>query len=242
MDIVVSVVTPTYNRRIFIPILIQIYQNQSYPKEKMEWIILDDGRDKVKDLFEEAAKTIPNIRYIACDDKMRIGAKRNRLNREARGQIIVSMDDDDYYPADRVQTVVQAFRKNPDIDLAGSSEIYMFYLDTKQIYVSGPFHKNHAINCTMAWRKRYSDKHFYDEYITKTEETSFLENYSHPMIQLDPKKTILMICHSDNTVDKKDMRTRTASYMMKLTSYKIEDFVREHSLLSFYHLKHTTYQ
>jgi glycosyltransferase involved in cell wall biosynthesis len=64
MNIEVSVVTPTYNRRMFIPTLIEIYRNQLYPKEKMEWIIIDDGRQKVEDLFEEASKTIPNIRYI----------------------------------------------------------------------------------------------------------------------------------------------------------------------------------
>ena len=62
MTIEVSVVTPTYNRRKFIPTLIGIYQTQTFPKDKMEWIIIDDGRDKVEDLFIEAAKIIPNIR------------------------------------------------------------------------------------------------------------------------------------------------------------------------------------
>jgi len=69
----VSVVTPTYQRRPFIHALIQIYQEQTYPKEKMEWIILDDGRDKVEDLYKEAAKHIPNIKYIYHPEKLRIG-------------------------------------------------------------------------------------------------------------------------------------------------------------------------
>ena len=114
----VSVVTPTYNRRMFIPTLIDIYKAQTYPKEKMEWIIIDDGRRSVEDLFQEASKEIPNIRYIRIDEKMRLGAKRNLLNKEARGLIIVAMDDDDYYPPDRVSTVVEEFRKNPKIELA----------------------------------------------------------------------------------------------------------------------------
>ena len=53
---------------------------------------------------------------------MRLGAKRNELNRLAKGGIIVAMDDDDYYPPDRVSSVVEAFKKNPKIELAGSSE------------------------------------------------------------------------------------------------------------------------
>ena len=34
----VSICTPTYNRRMFIPNLIKCFQAQTYPKELMEWI------------------------------------------------------------------------------------------------------------------------------------------------------------------------------------------------------------
>ena len=173
----VSVVTPTYNRRMFIPTLIDIYRNQTFSKEKMEWLIMDDGRDKVEDLFIEASKTIPNIRYIRNDEKMRIGAKRNALNKAAQGAIIVAMDDDDYYPPDRVSAAVEAFKNNPKINIAGSSEMNMYYLDTKKLYTIGPYYKNHATNGTMAWRSSYGKSHLYDETVTHAEEKSFLENY-----------------------------------------------------------------
>ena len=240
MNIEVSILTPTYNRRKFIPTLIEIYKNQTFPKEKMEWIIIDDGRDKVEDLFLEAAKNIPNLRYIYLDEKLRIGAKRNLLNKEARGKILIAMDDDDYYPADRVMTVVDAFKKYPRVELAGSSEMHMYYTDNKKIYVIGPHHSNHATNGTMAYRKSYSDKHFYNEFVTSAEEISFLENYKHQMIQLDPKKTILVICHTDNTVDKSAIREEhikpehTQKGKMKETSYTLENFVKEPNFRAFY--------
>ena len=229
MSIHVTVVTPTYNRRAFIPALIQIYLHQTYPKENMEWIILDDVRDKVEDLFHAAH--IPNLRYLYEDEKMRIGAKRNRLNKEARGSIIIAMDDDDYYPADRVQTVVDAFTQHPDKNLAGSSEMNMYYIDQQTIWTIGSHGPNHATNGTMAWRKTYANTHFYDEYVTKAEETSFLEGYKHSMIQLDPKKTILVVCHSDNTVDKSLLRKQPR---MKETAYTLEDLVKEPALRTFY--------
>lgn len=242
MTIEVSVVTPTYNRRNFIPILIEIYKNQTYPKENMEWIIVDDGRDKVEDLFLEAAKTIPNIRYIYKDEKMRIGAKRNLLNQEAKGEIIVAMDDDDYYPSNRIENVVKAFKKNPKIDLAGSSQMYLYYVDIKKIYSLGPFNKNHATNATMGWRKIYSDKHKYNDYVTRSEEQSFLDNYQHPMIQLDPLSSILVICHSDNTFDKSSLREQYLSLkdtskqnIFKETKYKLEDIVKEKNIRDFYY-------
>jgi glycosyltransferase involved in cell wall biosynthesis len=63
----------------------------------MEWIILDDGTDCVKDVFDTLAKDIPNLRYIRLKEKKLIGGKRNILNAEAKGDIIVAMDDDDFY-------------------------------------------------------------------------------------------------------------------------------------------------
>ncbi len=87
----VSVITPTYNRRRFLPSLIECYKSQTYPKDRMEWIILDDGEDCVEDIFKEAAKKIPNLRYIRREPKLLIGAKRNILNKEAKGEIIVAM-------------------------------------------------------------------------------------------------------------------------------------------------------
>jgi glycosyltransferase involved in cell wall biosynthesis len=234
----VSVLTPTYQRRPFIPALIQMYQQQTYPKEKMEWIILDDGRDKVEDLWKEAAKTIPNLRYIYHPEKLRIGEKRNRLNQEARGNIMIAMDDDDYYPPNRVQTVVDAFTNHPTIDLAGSSKMLLYYLDTKKIYSIGPYGPNHATNGTMAWRKKYAMMHQYDPFITKGEEVSFLEQYRHPMIQLDPLSSILVICHSDNTVDKTRLRKEHEQShhpnRMVLTTYQLHDVISDPMLQDFY--------
>jgi hypothetical protein len=171
---------------------------------------------------------------------MRIGAKRNELNRLALGKIIVAMDDDDYYPPDRITTVVTAFKKNPKIELAGSSEMNLYYLDSKKIYTLGPYAATHATNGTMAWRKTYSDKHKYDEFVTKSEELSFLEDCKHPMIQLPPLSTILVICHNDNTADKNELRqihtskkNNIKSYF-KETSYKLEDLVKSPHILNLY--------
>ena len=106
----VSIVTPTYNRRHFIPSLIKIVQSQTYPRELMEWIVYDDGQEEVRDLFEAARESLPKLYFIWSDEKMTLGEKRNRLNKEARGDIIVAMDDDDFYFPERVEEAVKAFQ------------------------------------------------------------------------------------------------------------------------------------
>jgi len=229
----VSVITPTYNRRRFIPSLIQCFLSQTYPKDRMEWIVLDDGSDRVEDIFSEAKDKLTNFRYLYEDEKKNIGAKRNRLNRESKGEIIVAMDDDDFYFPERVHAVVQAFKKNPKYELAGSSEIYMYYSDIKEIYKLGPYHPNHATNGTMAWRRSYASTHLYDEEVTHAEERSYLDNYKHPMLQLDPKKVMLVMSHTENTFDKKKMRDEPNPFVKK-TSMKLKDFIRDGELRTFF--------
>jgi glycosyltransferase involved in cell wall biosynthesis len=237
----VSVITPTFNRRRFIPYLIECYKSQTYSKEYMEWIILDDGTDPVGDLFTNLK--IPNIRYIHEEEKQNIGAKRNRLNKEAKGDIIIAMDDDDFYFPERVAHTVHMLRSRPGIELAGASEVYMYYTDIKTIYKLGPYNNNHATNGTMAWLKSYADKHIYDESVTHAEEKSFLDNYKNPMIQLNPMKVMLVLSHSENTFDKKKLREQaekqnsdgtSANPFIKKTVMKIKDFIKDSKLREFY--------
>ena len=222
----VSVLTPTYNRVQYFSRLIDCYRAQTYPKTYMEWIILDDGQESCKAILETEAKDLPNIRYIQHLEKLNIGEKRNMLNKEAKGDIIVCMDDDDYYSPYRVIHVVEMFAKNPKIQLAGSSEMYMYYTDTQKIYKLGPYGPKHATNGTLAYRAVYGKTHTYDECVIYAEERSFLDEYAHPMIQLDSKKVMLVMSHSENTFDKDVLRNKESPYV-KLTTLTLEDFIPE---------------
>ena len=73
----VSICTPTFNRRPFIQNMFQCFRNQDYPADRIEWIIVDDGTDKIKDLI--VASNIPQIRYFEVEKKMFLGAKRNYM-------------------------------------------------------------------------------------------------------------------------------------------------------------------
>ncbi len=223
----VSVVTPTYNRAKFMEGLVACYVHQDYPKDRMEWIMYDDGSEPAGEEFLRLTAGLPNIRYIYDPVKVKIGAKRNRLNKEAKGEIVIAMDDDDYYPPDRVSHVVHKFRSFPKIELAGSSEIYMYYKDNQQIIRLGPYGPNHATNGTMAWRKSYGKTHSYDETVVCAEEKSFLEGYKHPMIQLDPFKTMLVMSHSQNTFNKNMFREQENNPILRKVQMKIKDFIKD---------------
>jgi glycosyltransferase involved in cell wall biosynthesis len=226
----VSICTPTYNRRPFIKHVMQCFLHQTYPQDKMEWIIIDDGTDKIQDIIEEA--NLPNIRYFERDRKMTLGKKRNLLHRKCRNDIIIYMDDDDYYPPERVEHAVQQLLDNPDKLCAGSDIMYIYFPDQDKIFQFGPYGKNHATAGTFAFRKELLKQCKYNDEKKSGEEMDFLKNYTIPIIQLDPEKTILVINHGKNTIDKRMMLIMSKS--VKPTELKIENFVKDNELLAFY--------
>ena len=125
--VMVSVCTPTFNRRPFIAAMLECFNHQTYPRDRMEWIIVDDGTDPIEDLVSHHEC----VRYFKLADKISLGKKRNLMHEKARGEIIVYMDDDDYYPPERVShavtTLLDHRTRRTGIKLAGSSEMYIYF-------------------------------------------------------------------------------------------------------------------
>jgi hypothetical protein len=143
------------------------------------------------------------------------------------------MDDDDFYPPERVRHVVNSLLANPSYLICGSSEIFLYYTDIKTIYKVGPYHPNHATNGTMAYRRQYLANHKYDETVTHAEETSFLNAYKEPLLQLNSRKVMLVMSHSENTFDKTKLRDQNNPKFVK-SILKIRDFIKNKSLRDFY--------
>jgi hypothetical protein len=226
----VSICTPTFNRRPFIPIMIKCFENQTYPKDKIEWIIVDDGTDKIEDLVSH----IPQVKYFKYDKKFSLGKKRNITNEKAKGDIIIYMDDDDYYPPERISHAVTTLQNNPKALCAGSSTMYIYFKHIDKMYQFGPYGPNHATAATFAFRKELLQKTRFDEKATVAEEKKFLKDYTIPFVQLDPLKSILVFSHNHNSFDKKVLLNQMPNPFIKDTTLTPFDFVKEPSILQFF--------
>jgi glycosyltransferase involved in cell wall biosynthesis len=220
----VSVCTPTFNRRPFIPIMFDCFKNQTYPMDRIEWIIVDDGTDKIQDLVESSG--IKNIQYFALDKKMSLGEKRNYMHKKAKGSIIVYMDDDDYYPPERIEHAVDKLQNNKEALCAGSSEMYIYFKHIQKMYQCGPYGPNHATAGTFAFKARLLDDTKYEDHAALAEEKAFLKGYTIPFVQLDPLKTILVFSHNHNTFDKKKLLENPHPDFFKESTKKIKDFIK----------------
>ena len=226
----VSICTPTFNRRPFIPFMIKCFQHQTYPKDKMEWIIIDDGTDKIEDLVAH----VPQIKYFKYDEKLYLGKKRNLAHEKSIGDIIIYMDDDDYYPPMRVSHAVEMLQKNPKALCAGSSEMHIYFKHINQMYKFGPYGPNHSTAATFAFRRELLKQTTYEENAAIAEEKHFLKNYTIPFVQLDITNTILVFSHIHNSFDKKIMLSNAPNQYVTSSNKTIADFIKEPELKQFY--------
>jgi glycosyltransferase involved in cell wall biosynthesis len=226
----ISICTPTYNRRKFIPFLIKCYKAQTYPDELMEWIIVDDGTDPVGDLFEG----VKGVKYHYQEEKMKLGKKRNYMHSLAKGEIIVYMDDDDYYPPDRVNHVVNRLRSQPRAMACGSSAIYIYFQKQKEIYLFGPYGPAHATAGTFGFWRRLLKETSYEDDAEMAEEKHFLKNYTIPFVQLNPMKSILVFAHDANTFDKNRLLVDPNPKYVKKTRLKPKNFIKDKEMVKFY--------
>ena len=226
----VSVCTPTFNRRPFIPAIMACFNNQEYPQDRMEWIIIDDGTDPVEDLVASH----PRVKYFKYDTKMTLGKKRNLLHEKSRGEILVYMDDDDYYPPQRVSHAVHMLVTHPEALCAGSSEIYIYFKHIGQMKRFGPYGPNHATAGTFAFKRKLLKQHRYNDEACLAEERAFLKDYTVPFVQLDPMKVILVFSHDHNTFDKRKLLVNANPDIVRDSPKKVMDFIKDVAQRRFY--------
>lgn len=225
----VSICTPTFNRRPFIPIIIQCVENQLYPKDKIEWIIVDDGTDKIEDLVAH----LPYVKYFKYDTKMSLGKKRNITNEKAKGDILVYMDDDDYYPPDRISHAVERLQGSTAL-CAGSSAMFIYFKHINKMYQFGPYGPNHATAATFAFKRELLSKTKFNEESCLAEEKQFLKDYTIPFVQLESTKSILVFSHTHNSFDKKELLQQLPNPRVHDTPLLPQDFVKEPDILRFF--------
>lgn len=98
MPVDVSVVIPTYKRNKLLKNCLQKLQEQSFPKQRFEIVVVSDGHDSacakmIASLNKEKEEGV-EIRYFQLAEKNGPAAARNTGWKNARGQLIVFTDDD----------------------------------------------------------------------------------------------------------------------------------------------------
>jgi hypothetical protein len=198
----VSIITITRDRRAFIPLAKYCIVAQGYPEDKIEWVIVDDGNDQIKDLVSE----MPNVKYVPPDDPMTIGAKRNLGIESASHDVLVMMDDDDVYPNNSVLTRVAFMKSAPEKQAVFCTTIPCYDIHEKKSFMNVPPNtlamSERVSEATLCFtRDFWSQRKFPDQQIA--EGGAFIRDREYMCREVSPQDVIVSLVHSKNTSSRK---------------------------------------
>jgi hypothetical protein len=216
----VSIITPTYKRRKIFSMAIRNFENFIYPKDKIEWIIVDDSPtdyDSIEDLLPRDKR----IKYIrmdssdandANDEPMTVAMKRNICVSNSSHPYIIHMDDDDYYPPESINARVRILLKYKDqgIECAGCTLIgtYNILNNTSGMSSDGPISLSEA---SMIYTRNFFNERCFDDYAITGEHKSFCEGRLNKIIDIPYSYVIIAVSHKDNITN----NLRSASNLLK---------------------------
>ena len=236
----VTLVTPTFNRRPYLKTLFKCILAQDYPLDRIEWVVGDDGTDRIGDLIEvfRARGGIRNINYIEYDEKLKLGDKRTRLAQAAEGDILIHIDDDDYYPPDRVSHAVDVLTTTGKL-VAYTPLIHIYFKHNKELRNVGPFPPYCAPEASYAYRKEVLISASFSKTDSVGEGIAFLKQCEDSFAELSPRSTLLCFSHSGSTVPKRSFTDKNADggskySNVKETSLEMTDLVKDPEILNDY--------
>ena len=217
----VSVCVPTYNRRKFMKLLKLNYENTTYPKNKFELIIYDDGTDKIQDVIPVGH----NVRYIYNETKQNIGYKRNMCVQYAKYDIIAFMDDDDYYYPNSLINRVGNLLKS-DSECVFCSTIGCFHISKlSSIINSTPINlplEKRVCEASLTFKKSFWHNNKFNNNDKINEGEYFVKNSITKCKEISFEGIIVQLLHTYNTIKKElNFEERNGSHF----GFTDEDFL-----------------
>ena len=113
----ISIVTSTYNRRDLLPRLKNSIFENAKDYASIEWLIMDDGSPiTVKDMVEVWQQEASFPIYFYAQENQGKMAALNHLLPHVSGDIVIEMDDDDYFMPHIFKLIVEDYEKIKDND------------------------------------------------------------------------------------------------------------------------------
>jgi hypothetical protein len=205
----ISIVTLLYNRRKFFDLACHNIILSDYPKDKIEWVIVDDSDDpneSVSDrVIQVGLKSAPlTVVYVPFDRKVPISEKRNIGVKRAKNYIILFMDDDDHYPETSFRRRVAWLTKHPWKPQCTTCTTIACYdlLRGVSAVNTPPWNlplKQRISEATLTFYKSWWDAQKFAFKVEVGEGESFLQGREHEVLEMPPQQIIVAFSHKKNT-------------------------------------------
>lgn len=204
----ISIITLLHNRRKFVDLALHNLLITDYPKDKIEWVVIEDSdkveeqaSDKIIKFGREAAPL--SVSYVPLQKPLSIGEKRNIGCKRAQHDIILMMDDDDHYPPTSFRRRVSWLLKHPwqpQATVCTTIACYDLLKGTSAVNTP-PWSLGLPQRCseaTLTFKKSYWEAGSFPE-ISMAEGEGFLSKYTSQVLELQPQQIIVAMSHAANS-------------------------------------------
>ena len=208
----ISILTPLYNRNKWLPLMIANIKYFDYPKEQMEWYILDskDGDEDIRLISDEFVKkniedmiAPVKLKYEYINRKMTIAEKRTHLSKNMTHPYFANMDSDDIYVDSYLKYGIHILKKNK-VGLCGSPQMIFVYphLDYRVTAIECAA-KRQIHEATMVGTKKYlRSMNYYTKNDEKGEGASLVDGNENNVEKTECSLCMICVCHNTNTCGK----------------------------------------
>ena len=211
----VSIVTHTANKGELFKLAVHQFLNFDYPRDKLQWVILDYGKEKIKKYLNYADKS--QLLYMTIDGNKNynLGDLRNNCIKHGAHDIIVHMDDIIFYPKNsvncRVKSLLKYFHKG--VECVGCDNC-LYYLINNNTCANVFTEKNSLIESSLCYTKRFWEKRNYTDADNVDENINFLKNRIDKLIKI-PNQFVLMILDysKDDNNNKNNLNKEQKDYI-----------------------------
>jgi len=207
----ISIITPTYNRKKLIDIAFHNLLMTDYPKDKIEWVVIEDN-EKTPHMAAEKIISfqiqVPDvkIKYMPIEGRMSIGEKRNHAIENASNDIILFMDDDDHYPETsfrrRVAWLTKGTKRGEqNANIACCTTLALYDLKRGISAVNVPPYEipfaQRISEATLTFRKSaWLERKFAD--VSMAEGEDWISGRENQVIEIPPQQIIVAFSHGNN--------------------------------------------
>lgn len=196
----VSVCTITRNHRSVFPFVVNSLAQQSYPLDKIEWVILQNGSEEIQDLIpKHLKKSLKNIHIetIPEDHGLSIPELRNKVIEHSTEPFIAFMDDDDIYFHTSLLARIKTLIKY-NLDCVGCTEIGSYHLIQEKGGIASDG-KHLFAEATLAFRRKFWEERPFLSTEKMGEARGFLMGRQSACISIPYHFVILAMTHGSNT-------------------------------------------
>jgi hypothetical protein len=204
----ISIVTLLYNRRKFFDLACHNIMLSDYPKDKIEWLIVEDSDDPNESASDRVIQVGLNaapltLAYVPLERKTPISEKRNLGVKRAKNDIILFMDDDDHYPETSFRRRVAWLLKHPWKPKASVCTTIACYDLIRGVSAvnTPPWNlplRKRISEATLTFYKSWWQTKKFTFGVNLSEGEGFLEGRENEVLEIPPQQIIVAFSHKKN--------------------------------------------